>query len=309
MLLSLTFKAESSELTLVDTADDGFAVVGYLPEKRLDDFVAERAVGITDLIYFGLEPMADGRLSVAPIDTVSLAQIQQIKSRVQCRVLLCVGGWGRSKAFPALASDTVARRRFIQGMLAYCRDNGFDGVDYDWEHPVDANEMEQYGTLVSETQAAFGPKGLLVTVAQAGWQDVGRRVYEAVDLIHLMSYDQDFPQATLAAAAAEIDSLTAWGCPPAKIALGLPFYGRDKERKARTYAELVGDGPVDPASDIIDGFAFNGRSTLGAKISLAHKRGLGGVMVWELGQDTHSREASLLSYLLGQVQALPSTND
>ena len=114
-----------------------FVVVGYLPEYRIADVAPEQFAPITDLVYFGIEPPADGCLSAAPVAPAVLQRLHQIKRVAKCRMLICVGGWNRSEGFPVLAKSDAARQRFIAGLLEYCQNNRFDGVDYDWEQIVD----------------------------------------------------------------------------------------------------------------------------------------------------------------------------
>ena len=38
-------------------------------------------------------------------------------------------------------------------------------------------------------------------------------------------------------------------------------------------------------TDEVGGYYYNGRATIGAKVRLARQLGLGGVMIWEVGQD------------------------
>ena len=281
-----------------------FAVVGYLPEYRVESIDAERLRAVTDLVYFGLVPSADGELPSPPVKPDVLRKLHEFKRAADCRLLICVGGAGRSAGFARLATNDAARRRFINSLLAACRSHGFDGVDYDWEHPQDAAETAAYVRLLAETRAAFQKPQLLVTVAQAAWQDLGKPAYAAVDRVHLMSYDHDFPQATLEKSKADVDRLIRWGCPPEKIVLGVPFYGRNRRRRARTYRELISTRR--PAADLdqLDGYAFNGRTTIQAKIDLALDRRLGGLMIWELGQDAVNKEQSLLRAIEYDVQAI-----
>lgn len=106
-------------------------------------------------------------------------------------MLLCVGGWGRSDGFAKLTSSADTQTRFVQGLANYCRANGFSGVDYDWEHPKGESELAAYVGLIRETKRVLHPLNMEVTVALAGWQDLGKQAYEQVDRIHLMAYDQD----------------------------------------------------------------------------------------------------------------------
>lgn len=262
-------------------------VVGYLPAYRMTKlFDAERLAPVTDLIYFGLQLSKDGAIGMSQADQANAKQLQKIKKQTGCRLLVCVGGWGRSEHFNAVTADPDKRRALIDSLVALCMRHGFDGVDYDWEHPKGVDELAAYADLIEATAKAFEPDGLLVTVAQAGWQDLGKRAYQALHRVHLMCYDQAFPQATMAHAKEEVDRLIKWGCPKEKIVLGIPFYGRNEQRKALSYAELVKDNDAwAPAKDRYQGYALNGPDTVQAKTQYAVSQGLAGVMIWELGQD------------------------
>ena len=152
---------------------------------------------MTDIIYFADLLSADGKLKQHKISAAAVTKLQKIKHSTSCKLLLCVGGWQQSEGFRKIASNAELRAKFISDFLLLCEEKNFDGIDYDWEHPANAEELAAYGELLSETKKAFSRQGLLVTIAQAGWQDIGQRGYDAVDRVHLMSYDHDFPQATM----------------------------------------------------------------------------------------------------------------
>ena len=200
-----------------------FVVVGYLPEYRMESVDDSRLSAITDLVYFGIVPTTNGAFPSDPVPNADLQKLEQMKQRLGCRLLVCVGGAGRSEGFKVLCSSDGSRNRFVRALYQYCLNHGFDGVDYDWEHPKDATEMADYVRLLRETKAVFARSKMLVTMAQAGWQDLGQSGYATVDRVHLMSYDHPFPQATLDKSTNEIDRLVKWGCPTEKITLGLAF--------------------------------------------------------------------------------------
>ena len=102
-------------------------IIGYLPEFRLDSIDSVRLKAITDLIYFGIEPPADGNLPNELVKPSVLDRLHHIKHIADCRLLLCVGGGGRSENFPELAGNTTTRQKFITDLIPYCQDNGFDG--------------------------------------------------------------------------------------------------------------------------------------------------------------------------------------
>lgn len=270
-----------------------FVVAGYIPDYRLPHW-SKTVRPLTDLIYFGMSCSVDGRFDQGAISKRNLVTIQEIKDKSNCRLLLTVGGWNKSQGFPMLAKDSKLRAQFIQDARNFCVRHQFDGIDYDWEHPEGPQQLDAYEALLRETQAEFSKHKLIVTIAQAGWQSLGRDAYEAVDRVHLMSYDHDYPQATFEKAKADVGRLIEAGCPREKIVLGLPFYGRNEDRVAKTYAELQRNSEFNDSTDIINGFAFNGAATISKKVSYARRQELGGVMIWELGQDVTGPK-SLLS--------------
>ncbi|MFI4860942.1 MAG: glycoside hydrolase family 18 protein [Phycisphaerales bacterium JB063] len=282
-------------------------VVGYLPDYRIAGVDAETYdLGpVTDLIYFGLTVPAEGTLPIDAVPAEHLARLARLKERFGCRVLLCLGGWERSRDFAQVAADPDRRAALIASLVVLCQSHGFDGVDYDWEHPSGEVQRADYARLIEQTAAGFAEHRLLVTVAQAGWQDLGPSAYAAADRIHLMCYDHAYPHATLEHARDEVARLVGWGCPPGKIALGIPFYGRNAERAARSYAQLVEGQTPAPETDELAGYAFNGPDTVTAKMQLALEHGLAGVMVWELALDAPG-DASLLKVI---AQALAEQDE
>ena len=75
--------------------------------------------------------------------------------------------------------------------------------------------------------------------------------------------------------------------PPHLVTLGLPFYGRHvKTGDWKSYEDLVQmHAPLEPDVDEAGGYYFNGPHLIQRKTRLAIELGLGGVMIWEVGQD------------------------
>jgi chitinase len=294
LIIGASFHFTSSIHADTGKEQDQFVVAGYLPHYRVTTATPESLKPLTDLIYFGLTPPAGGRLDKEPVSPAILQKLQEIKRLNGCRLLLCVGGWNRSEGFSKVTLREGARKQLVKELLAFCRENGFDGVDFDWEHPRGAQELASYQALLTDARESFNPAGLLVTVAQASWQDLGARAYRAVDRIHLMSYDHDYPQATFEKSLTDVERVIQWGCPPHKVTLGVPFYGRSKRREARSYRKLMASHLSPPSNDEINGYAFNGSSTIMQKVRHARQKKLAGIMIWETGQDDPREEFSLL---------------
>jgi chitinase len=263
-------------------------VAGYLPAWRVDTFDLERLTGYTDVLYFSIQPTAQGTLDLEDIDIAHLPKLRLAKAQQGFRLLVSVGGWERSEGFAPTAGDPAKRQRFAQQALEFCQVYGFDGVDLDWEHPKNEAEGKAYGDLIQALKAEFAPKGLLVTAAIAGWQAMSDEAVAALDRVHLMAYDHEGQQATMQAAREDVRKLRAMGFPPHKIVLGVPFYGRHMEDRERTetFVQLLARYRMGPEVDVVEGYAFNGPRTMRAKGAYAKQEGLGGVMVWEVAQDT-----------------------
>ena len=113
--------------------------------------------------------------------------------------------------------------------------------------------------------------------------------------MHAMAYDDvsgPNGHSSLELAEKALAGAARAGLPLPKVTLGLPFYGRDvKGGDWTTFEDIVQQlHPLDPTSDRVtlpDGrtTAFNGRGTIAEKTRRALSAGLGGVMVWEAGQD------------------------
>eukprot|EP00656_Telonema_subtile_P013536 TRINITY_DN16874_c0_g1_i1.p1 TRINITY_DN16874_c0_g1~~TRINITY_DN16874_c0_g1_i1.p1 ORF type:complete len:156 (-),score=31.29 TRINITY_DN16874_c0_g1_i1:64-531(-) len=128
-----------------------------------------------------------------------------------------------------------------------------------------------------------------------------------------MSYDQGGAQhSPMALAQSTVTQITQAGLPMARTCLGLPFYGRAASNGDWTsYEDLVQrHHPLDADLDQIKGVGFNGAYTIAQKTRLAVQAGMGGVMIWEVGQDcrleavTHGAKTHPVTCPAGQHSSL-----
>ena len=94
----------------------------YVPEYRLGiDFIAAGTVA-TDLILFSVEPTLDGEirhLDRLPKDRIAAAH--KAKQETGVRLLLCIGGGGRSEFFIGVAAKSATRKAFAQNIVDICK--------------------------------------------------------------------------------------------------------------------------------------------------------------------------------------------
>ena len=85
--------------------------------------------------------------------------------------------------------------------------------------------------------------------------------------------------------------------PSKKLTLGLPFYGRDHTGHWTTYEDILskhydkikGNNKEMNVDKVLD-IGFNSVVTIEEKTKYAIKKRIGGVMIWEIGQDCRIKE-------------------
>jgi GH18 family chitinase len=272
-----------------------FRIAGYLPDYRAAEFDPATAKPLTDLILFSAEPTAAGPLDLSRLKKMPWADLRAFKTKQRVRLILCVGGWERSKHFAAAAGSEKTRAEFVKSAVGVCLDERLDGLDLDWEHPKSAAEQSDYAALLADLRAGFQPHGLALSVTMAGWQKLPHAGFAAVDWVNLMAYDHPDRHSTFEAAQADVKRLLDAGAKAEQITLGIPLYGRDRDKPERavSYRELLAKNKLDADADEVGRVFFNGPATVRRKTEYAAEANLAGVMVWELGQDA-TGESSLV---------------
>jgi GH18 family chitinase len=292
---------------VVSAHRSAFAVVGYLPEWRYGGANFDTLFDtLTHLVFFSAEPSASGALvglDRLP-DAETLAAAKRAAARTGTKLLLCLGGNGRSSFFSAATATPAARGRLVAAVVAQLDAMGLDGVDYNWEYPgyafgrgydeaaVEA-EWDALAALVRDTKAA-GVGVVSLAYYPDGRQErllAARRLDTAADLLHAMAYDKPGAQhSPMSLAHNVVNQARAAGLRTGAVTLGLPMYGRNAHSgEWTTWEDLVQQTALQSADSVTasDGavVGFNGPDTLRKKVRLALRSGLGGVMVWESGQD------------------------
>ena len=278
---------------------NGFKVVGYMP------FWAGSANSIdydkvTHIMYAFALPRSNGTLEPIP-NAGKLQQIVSLAHQKGVKVLIAVGGWdigdggGNDSRFTQLASSPTTRTAFVNNLVNLVNQYNLDGVDMDWEYPREGNEPRNFELLMEELGQAMRSRGKLLTAAVValGWTADGvlSGVFDDVDFLNLMAYDGGNPHSPYSYAEQSLNYWVGRGLPRSKAIIGVPFYGRNGGQFI-TYRDLLAQG-ASPNSDSFNGFSYNGIPTIKAKTELALQNA-GGIMIWELSQDTSNPQTSLL---------------
>lgn len=159
------------------------------------------------------------------------------------KIITAIGGWGNSDGFPHMAADKVRRANFVNNVVRFCKDNGYDGIDLDWEYPK-ANDRENFVALVKELREAFDQNGIEIISAalpSSDWNngyDIAS-LKDHMDWFGIMTYDFSGPWESVAGYNSPLykhprqwggvhESIEYYknkGVPKDKLLMGMAFYG------------------------------------------------------------------------------------
>ena len=296
-----------------DTAPTDFKVVGYYPSWKPDKLRSVDFGVLTHVCYAFAIPTAEGGLRDLENPEAAETLIRSAHEN-GAKALLSVGGWSYNdvpleNVFMEATADDAKRLRLTESILAMCEEYGFDGVDMDWEHPrVDGDSARRYEALMLALSERLHAQGKLLTAAVLSGVTADGSIYydaaaqtnavlNAVDFINVMAYDggdgERHSQYQFA-----VDCGTYWkatrGLPAHKVVLGVPFYARPSWAD---YGTILATVPEASAGDhvLYNGMEvyYNGVDTIMGKTRYAREN-LGGIMIWELTQDTAEKNKSLL---------------
>lgn len=229
------------------------------------------------------------------------------------RVFCSIGGGSPPAHLEGLLEDN-RRAALVAGLVQLTETAGFDGIDVDLENDL---INQHYAKFISELAAALKPRKKLLTAALAAWnaKKIDDVTLQQFDLINIMSYDQTGPwaptrpgqHAPLAMAESDFRHFNqARRIPAERLLIGLPFYGRcfgPGAPEAMHYKDIVANFAGAQNNDEVTmstgaKIYYNGLPTITQKVNFAKNNKAGGVMIWELRQDSGG-EHSLLRKIAG----------
>jgi len=239
--------------------------------------------------------------------------------------LVAIGGAESGAAFAKAPTAPLA-----DAIAQLVREQGYQGVDIDWEFPDQAGSPEKLVALATALRQRL-PK-LLLTAAVPGSDWYGKHYDSAallplLDWVNIMAYDFSGPWSPTAGHNAPLSfcqsALRYWTeqrqWPKDKLVLGLAAYGRgfqaahfgdkptgksaQEELPFRELGHLERAGwkrqrdateqvpyLTSPAGNAI--FSYDDPLSITAKVALARRTGVKGCFFWELSQDDGSLSAA-----------------
>ena len=200
---------------------NGNIVGGYLPSYRINsstNIATIPADKLTHLFYAFADITPQGNVELkSDGEDGDIALLQSIKAQnPNLKIIVSIGGAG-DEDFASVAADTQKRTNFTQSAIDFMKNNGFDGIDIDWEFPKKEENndyLQMLGDLrqaIDSASVADGKNYELTTALpasplQLAPEDYGDKSYDFndnflkttsdyVDFINVMSYDYHIPEA------------------------------------------------------------------------------------------------------------------
>lgn len=124
------------------------------------------------------------------------------------QIWIAVGGWAMNDpgayrtTFSDIAASESAQDQFFESLVSFMLNNGFDGVDLDWEYPVAKDrggieaDFDNYVTLVRRLRERLNNSGrqfgLTITLPASYWYLKGFDIVNLepyLDWFNIMTYD------------------------------------------------------------------------------------------------------------------------
>ncbi|MFZ0957109.1 MAG: glycoside hydrolase family 18 protein [Candidatus Sulfotelmatobacter sp.] len=205
---------------------------------------------MTHILHAGIniDGAADGSIDV-PDGFVEPELISKAHN-AGVKVFILFGG--DAGAFSTVAANATLRGILVQNLWDFAQQNGYDGVDIDWEYPGAADHKGYY-ELMNTLRTFFVAPTYQLSADIAPWGGPGynlEHVVPVLDFLNIMTYDCAGPWTDDAQLNSPIfwdwhdpepyecqpggsvqEAITAFlrFAPAAKINMGTPFYGYDYE--------------------------------------------------------------------------------
>lgn len=247
------------------------------------------------------------------------------------KVLLSIGGAG-AKSFSPVILDKEKRDVLVKNLKKVVDELRLDGVDVDYEEwdggkggvgNSDLERREALENFYRELRSILGSEKLITAAVTASWDNGGFGTYNCfnntmhlyLDFVSLMIYDNTGPwSGTFTGPHSDwkffMNAINHWlnnrKLPKEKLVAGIPFYGYQfsskhyaDDARAIPYKKILEMYPEQNPhlKDSVGLLYYDGVPMVKRKAEYVKEQGLGGIMVWEITQDTEVLDKSLLNQI------------
>lgn len=261
--LILFFGCQSQEKPAALPEMPAHYIIGYVFGSRPVNPATIDAKRLTHINYAFADVVDNKVVGYLPHDKENYEALHSLKEiNPNLKILISIGGWGKSNGFSDAALTEESRATFVESAINYLEDNDLDGIDIDWEYPAQPGagninrpeDTQTFTFMLRDLRAALDKIGerdqthYLLTIATAANERYLSltemdKAQEYLDFINIMTYDfaggwsdttahqaNLYPSTTgtgsSISASQSVDWHVAAGIPIEKLVLGVPFYGR-----------------------------------------------------------------------------------
>ncbi|KXX73815.1 Killer toxin subunits alpha/beta [Madurella mycetomatis] len=220
-------------------------------------------LGIYTHINFAFALIDPQTFRIAPMDNETpklYTRVTKLKqNQPDLQVWIAIGGWAMNDpgpwrtAFSDLCKSQTAQDAFFESLISFMIQNGFDGVDLDWEYPVAEDrggipeDFENYVNFLRRLRQRLNATGRLfgvtLTLPASYWYLRGFDIIELephIDWFNIMTYDIHgvwdstvrslgpyvYAHTNLTEINMGLELLWRNNINPERVVMGLGFYGR-----------------------------------------------------------------------------------
>lgn len=133
---------------------DSNRVVGYWQGHR--HLTPSQISGLTHIIFAFIPMYHNGSIIASHWHLQRLGELKQAKlSNLKLRTMIAIGGAANSQHFSRVVADTNTKEIFITSILNVVKVYELDGVDVDWEFPLNDADKSNYVQLMQRLCLAF----------------------------------------------------------------------------------------------------------------------------------------------------------
>lgn len=307
-----------------------YKVMGYVPSYKNSNPNSIRWDALTHMFYAFVGVKTSGDLNEVSI----ISKLEEMEAQAHqngVAILVSIGGGGTSD-FSACILNDASRKNLIDNLIVFTRNNKLDGLDIDYEEfegsatgatDQDIAKRTALENLFKELREKLPADKLLTAAVSPSWQNPNwgyfncytNTMHKYLNYVGLMIYDQtgtfvSSPYSQHSDFQAHfLPSINHWinnrHLSPEKLIAGVPFYGYKFKSTsggvadAISYRDILSQNPNDSPEmlDHIGLIYYNGKPTIQQKSQYVKDNHYGGVMIWELTQDSDDNNKSLLSVI------------
>lgn len=291
-------------------------VVGYLSSDSFSKMTSIQFCKLTHLNIAFANPDKNGNIIFAGDIDALIKYAKSVNPTILISISLAGGVISEEQAsnWSWLIDKPENRPALIQNIINFVELHRLDGVDVDLEW--NAVTVGYSGFVIELKKSLFEHKKIMTAALpnNTRFENISTEALNAFDFLNIMAYDSTGPwtpnnPGQHSSFDFAKNGIEFWhkqqNVPSEKLTLGVPFYGYNftfPNVTSSTYGEIVKAGKQFAELDELGKTYYNGRPTISKKVEYAVQN-TGGIMIWELAQDSFD-EYSLLEVIHKKLNAL-----